>query len=128
MRTDRLLQLEKISVEKAISMHAHMYDFKKRGAFIRLCWRRALGLQAPTYGYEPEQIAFLRKVVEFVVSGLFVICGTTVVRRGMGRIPFRVLGPIFDFLRKAWKAVSKPAKRSKLIEQGFRVLTESQEG
>jgi coenzyme F420 hydrogenase subunit beta len=38
-------------------MHAHMIDFKKRGAHIRIGWRRRGGKPVPEYGLTSEHPA-----------------------------------------------------------------------
>ena len=114
MRINGLVDLEEINIEDAISMHAHMIEFKKRGAFIRLQWRRALGKPVPDYGYWPKSIPWPRYLVEAVVVSIFVICGTRLARKAVQLIPFAVLGPVFSFLRRAWKQVSRSTKRKGL--------------
>jgi coenzyme F420 hydrogenase subunit beta len=109
-----LLSLEEISVGEALTMHGHMIDFKKRGAFIRMGWRRAVGRRVPDYGYRPTRIPLTRKLVEAVIVGIFAICGTRVSRRLVEVVPIGVVGPVFSRLRKWWKRLSKPAKRSGL--------------
>lgn len=113
-----LLELEQIAEKEALGMHGHMIDFKKRGAFIRNDWRRRSGRPAPSYGYRPQQVPFSRKVVEFVIVFLFATCRTQLARRLVQWLPLRFIGPIFDMLRRAWKAASKPVKR-----QGLRSVT-----
>ena len=56
MRRARLVKLEEIPAERAIAMHAHMIDFKKRGAFLRLERERRRGRAAAEHrGYELER-------------------------------------------------------------------------
>ena len=114
-----LISLEEISVDEALSMHGHMFDFKKRGAFIRMGWRAALGKRVPDYGYRPKVIPFSRKLVEIAISSIFAICGTRLARRLVEFIPVGFIGPLFNALRKAWKDVSKPTKRRGLRDLGF---------
>ncbi len=54
MQAVGVFALEETTVERALSMHGHMIDFKKRGAFIRMGWRRTLGQRVPEYGYRPR--------------------------------------------------------------------------
>lgn len=121
MQRAGLLSLEETSLEEALSMHGHMLDFKKRGAFIRIAWRRALGKPAPDFGYHPKYIPFSRKVVEVVISAIFALGGTRLARRVVEFVPLGVLGPLFDNLRKVWKSISKPAKRRGLQDLTFEV-------
>jgi coenzyme F420 hydrogenase subunit beta len=115
------VELEGLGVDEALSMHGHMLDFKKRGSFIRMGWRAALGKPVPDYGYYPAVISPLREGVELVISGLFVVCGTRIARRLIEFIPLRVLGPVFNALRQTWKSISKPTKRRGLGHVRFEV-------
>lgn len=122
MVRDGLLVLRETSVEEAMSMHGHMLDFKKRGAFIRNDWRRRRGRQAPRYGYRPQHIPHSRKAVELFIVLLFALCRTPVARRLVQWLPLSIIGPLFDLLRRTWKALSKPVKRKGLHDVPFVVL------
>lgn len=63
--------LAAIGLDEALAMHGHMLDFKKRGSFIRIQWRKLRGLPAPAYGYAPAHIPLSRYGVEIVISTLF---------------------------------------------------------
>lgn len=116
-----VLTLEETEMEQALSMHAHMLDFKKRGSFIRMSWRKAAGQPVPEYGYRPAHIPFTRVLVELVVSSIFLACRTGLVRRFVEWLPLSVIGPLFDRLRFTWKSISKPAKRKGLIETEYMI-------
>ena len=115
------LDLEEISPGEALSMHGHMLDFKKRGTFIRLEWRRAMGMRVPDYGYRPASIALSRRLVELIIALLFAVCRTSFSRWLVERVPLGLVGPAFDGLRRIWKAVSKPLKRKGLGQLTFEV-------
>jgi len=121
MRDRGLLSLEECSLREALSMHGHMLDFKKRGAFIRMSWRKALGRAIPDYGYRPSYIPLTRKLAEAAIVTVFAIGSTSLARGLVERIPIGVLGPVFNFLRVTWKRLSKPTKRAGLSE--FQVET-----
>ncbi len=114
MRERNHLTLEAADPLEAAAMHGHMIDFKKRGGYLRNQWRRKLGLAAPDYGLRPTGTGASRIAVEIVISSLFAICRTPLARRVMEKIPERILGPLFNKLRLAWKNASKPAKRKGL--------------
>ncbi len=116
-----LVHLQTVSLEKALAMHGHMLDFKKRGAFIRMEWRKAAGQPVPTYGYRPSHIPLSRRLTERVITTLFALCGTYTARRIVELVPIAILGPLFNTLRKTWKRVSKPVKRKGLHEVHFYV-------
>ncbi len=108
--------LQPVTVEEALSMHGHMLDFKKRGSFIRMQWRKRWGQPTPDYGYQPVKIAASRKMVEFIISGLFNVGRTKWARWLVEKIPISLLGPVFNIMRKSWKNMSKPTKRKGLSE------------
>lgn len=121
MNRNGLLSLTEEDPLKAGDMHGHMLDFKKRGGFLRGRMRRFLGLPAPDYGYSPAGIAFSRKAVECVISGVFMVCRTKIARMCVCCIPERFLGPFFNWLRLKWKAVSRPTKRKGLTLYEVRI-------
>jgi coenzyme F420 hydrogenase subunit beta len=57
--------------------------------------------------------------VEVVISGIFGICQTRLARWLVEQIPLRIVGPVFDSLRRAWKCISKPTKRRGLANTRF---------
>ena len=123
MQEKHLLEMESVDPLQASEMHGHMIDFKKRGGYIRNQWRRLLGLAAPDYGLHPMGTAPSRYVVEVIVSGLFVIAGTGPARWVLQLIPERIIGPVFNWLRLNWKAMSKPTKRKGLKNLQMRCTT-----
>lgn len=124
MRDDGMLSLEPIAMDDALAMHGHMLDFKKRGSFIRMTWRRWLGKRNPDYGYRPEHIPLSRYLVEMIISGLFVVGRMPLTRWIVEQIPLGIIGPAFNTMRKTWKNMSKPVKRRGLGAVKF-VKTES---
>lgn len=128
MQSRNLVSLRPISVEQVIDMHRHMLDFKKRGSFIRISWRRKRGLPAPDFGYEPTNIPPSRVRIEYVISGLFALCQTAFARRLVEYLPIAILGPAFNVLRKSWKAVSKGGKRHGLAHTTFVLTRETRDG
>jgi coenzyme F420 hydrogenase subunit beta len=119
MQAAGVLVLEPAALDEALAMHGHMLDFKKRGSFVRMAWRAAVGLPTPDYGYRPLAIPLTRQLVELVISGLFLLCSTALARIAVEHIPLALLGPFFNTLRKTWKALSKPTKRRGLVETQF---------
>ena len=105
------------TVEEAaetLAMHGHMLDFKKRGSYIRNRIRKIFGKRASDHGLAPHPLPASRVLVELVISGLFLVCGTRPARWVVARIPESVVGPLFNRLRLAWKSMSKPTKRKGL--------------
>jgi len=125
MAEHSLIHLSEIRVEDAVSMHAHMLDFKKRGSFIRIALRKKLRQPSPDYGYLPSSIPASRYLIELVITFIFGLCHTKLARRILEKIPIDLVGPMFEELRKVWKDASKPTKRKGLYKTSFR-LTGSQ--
>jgi coenzyme F420 hydrogenase subunit beta len=119
MHRQKLLHLEEIAVDQALTMHGHMLDFKKRGTFIRMNWRRLQGKHIPDYGYRPTHIPLMRQLTEAVITAIFAMCCTLPARRLVELVPLAIIGPIFDTLRKSWKRLSKPVKRKGLQTASF---------
>lgn len=117
MRARSALTLEDISLDRALEMHGHMLDFKKRGSFIRIGWRDV----RPEYGYEPTHIAFGRIIVEHCLAVFFAIGRSRVARFTVEHLPLSMVGPAFHWLRKTWKRASKREKRRGLWNMKFRV-------
>ena len=126
MEADDALHLDDVPLAEALNMHGHMLDFKKRGAFIRMGWRRTLGQPVPDPGYRPTDLTLKRRLVELVITALFLGAGTPLARRLVEFIPIRVLGPMFNTLRKRWKEASKPVKRQGLQDATFEVTTSAE--
>ena len=80
-----------------------------------------MGKQIPDYGYSPKHIPVSRKLVEVIVSLAFAMCGTRIARKLVEFMPFGIIGPLFDTVRKVWKSVSKPTKRGGLHNLEFHV-------
>ena len=108
------LTIEQADVLEASAMHGHMIDFKKRGGHLRNQWRKKIGKAAPDYGLTPVGTGVSRVFVEIIISTIFTVCRTAPARWVMEKIPEKILGPLFNNLRLAWKNASKPAKRKGL--------------
>ncbi|MFA5044208.1 MAG: Coenzyme F420 hydrogenase/dehydrogenase, beta subunit C-terminal domain, partial [Kiritimatiellia bacterium] len=114
MERSGLLAATMADPAETLAMHGHMLDFKKRGSYIRNRIRKLFGRRAPDYGLAPRPLPASRVLVELVIGGLFLVCGTRAARWVVARIPESVIGPLFNRLRLAWKSLSKPTKRKGL--------------
>ena len=76
MQKEHVLKLNAISVDEAIEMHSHGYDLKKRGTFIRMQFRKWMGLSNPDYGYTIKGFSLSRYFIEFVIDNLFILSVT----------------------------------------------------
>ena len=126
MSDSQVLTLETIPLDRALAMHGHMLDFKKRGTFIRLQWQKKQGKPIPQFGYKPELIPMMRQWVEVVISGSFAIGRLSIARWFVTQLPLALVGPAFNGLRKTWKSLSKPTKRKGLGKTNFIVTGESE--
>jgi len=114
MQRDGWLELSPCSEEESISMHSHGYDFKKRGSFIRIGFRRMLFRQVPDYGYSLSGFPFSRYIMEILISSLFIILGTWPARRMVELLSPSFVGKIFERARGAWKKTTRSIKRKDL--------------
>ena len=114
MMEDNALTLNDITLDEAITMHSHGYDLKKRGTFIRMKFRKWLGLSIPDYGYEIKGFSFSRYLMEFFIDILFVVLGTRVARWAVEQIPPHIIGGIFEKTRTIWKKSTHKIKKGKL--------------
>jgi coenzyme F420 hydrogenase subunit beta len=111
--------LDDFSAGQALAMHAHMIEFKKRGAIIRLDRDRRRGRPVPEYGYRPAEITRLRRIVEVIIGLFFLVGRQRWARWLVSRLPLAVVGPMFELMRKSWKSISKPVKRRGLSTVRF---------
>jgi hypothetical protein len=114
MEKEGLIKLEPISIDDAITMHSHGYDLKKRGTFIRIKFRKMLGLSVPDYGYKLSGFPLSRYVMEILIISLFLILGTGFARFVAELIPPSLLGRLFEKSRILWKKVTFGIKRDNL--------------
>lgn len=107
------LRLLPLTTAEAIRMHSHGYDLKKRGAFIRMQFRRWRGQSVPDYGYQLGGFPLARYALEAVISALFALLGTRPARRALECVPPTWMGRLFVRLRTLWK---RGTRRIKLHE------------
>ena len=112
MRKEGLLEANAISEEEAITMHSHGYDFKKRGSFIRIRFRKFLGKQVPDYGYQLSGFQTSRYFMELIISSMFVLMGTRLARWTVEQFSPKFIGSIFEKARDSWKKSTKAIKRN----------------
>jgi len=105
-----------LSPEEAIRMHSHGYDFKKRGAFIRIQFRKWMGRKVPEYGLQSGRFPVSRWIMEAVISLLFFILSSRPARWLSEKIPPESLGRVFEAARTFWKKSTAGIKKRKLIQ------------
>ena len=116
--------LNQISQSKAVSMHAHMIEFKKIGSFLRLEKLKKNG-PIPLYDLKPERISFSRKIVENFIGLVILICSKNLIKKLFSNINSNFLGFVFKILRQFWKRISKPTKRKGLNNIKFTSISNS---
>jgi coenzyme F420 hydrogenase subunit beta len=114
MIQDGWLELNTLSEEEAISMHSHGYDLKKRGAFIRMKFRKKRGGEIPDFGYSLSDFPISRYLMEAVISSLFVVLGTRPARWMVEQLKPEFVGRIFEKTRNIWKKSTHSIKRKDL--------------
>jgi hypothetical protein len=114
MASESWLELKEVSEKECIDMHSHAYDFKKRGAFIRIRLRRMCFKQVPDYGYSLHGFPFKRILMELLISSLIRLMGTRLARWMVEQFSPVFIGKIFEKSRTRWKRSTHHIKRDKL--------------
>jgi hypothetical protein len=114
MEKEGWLNLEPVSESECIEMHSHGYDFKKRGAFIRIRARKRWMKPVPDWGYELKGFPVRRMLMETVIRCLFCLLGTRPARWTVERFSPRFIGKIFERSRTSWKRSTHHIKRQNL--------------
>ena len=114
MVKDRWLSADLIDEEEAIKMHSHGYDFKKRGSFIRIKFRKLTGENIPDYGYKISGFGASRYIMELVISSLFILLSTGLARFTVEQFPPEFIGKLFEKARTIWKKSTHNTKRQNL--------------
>ena len=114
MMKENKISLSQIEIDEAITMHSHGYDLKKRGTFIRMKYRKWMGLEIPDYGYINKGFSFSRYLMEVMIDIMFVVFGTKPARFLVEKIPPHIIGGIFEKSRTFWKKSTHKIKREKL--------------
>lgn len=114
MQKEAILHLDTIDENEAITMHSHGYDLKKRGTFIRIKFRKIVGLPVPDYGYTLSGFSFLRYMMEIPITLMFLLLGTKFMHRLVELLPPAFIGRIFERFRNIWKRSTHNIKRSGL--------------
>ncbi|NOU45793.1 MAG: hypothetical protein HOO86_01880 [Bacteroidales bacterium] len=114
MVADGAIEFNQIEENEAIDMHSHGYDFKKRGSFIRIKFRKWLGKSIPDYGYEIKGFTFSRYFMELIISTMFILMGTSIARWTVEQFSPKFIGNMFERTRTLWKKSTHNIKRNEL--------------
>jgi len=108
------LEILPCSEEESITMHSHGYDFKKRGSFIRIGFRKLFFRPVPDYGYKLSGFPASRYFMEFLISSLFLLLGSWPARRIVELFRPEFIGRFFEKTRTTWKKSTRSIKRKNL--------------
>lgn len=114
MVKDGRISADQITEEEAIKMHSHGYDFKKRGSFIRISFRKLSGKQIPDFGYKIGGFGLSRYLMEVVISTMFMLMGTGLARWTVEQFQPGFIGKLFEKARTTWKSSTRKIKRQQL--------------
>lgn len=114
MERDGWLRLSPITEKECIEMHSHGYDFKKRGSFIRISFRKMRFGTVPDYGYTLRGFPLKRVAMEIIISTLFVLLSTRLARWCVEQFSPDFIGKIFERSRTRWKKSTHNIKRESL--------------
>jgi len=114
MIRDGVVKADVISEDEAIIMHSHGYDFKKRGSFIRIQFRKLCGKSIPNYGYTIKGFPFSRYLMEIIISSLFMVLSTRLARWTVEQFNPGFIGNMFEKARISWKKSTHKIKRKDL--------------
>ena len=114
MQREGWLELNPLDEQESIEMHSHGYDFKKRGAFIRIRLRKLCGKAVPDWGYTQGPFPLKRWAMELLISTLFILLGTRLASWTVERFSPAFIGRIFELTRTRWKKSTHNIKRESL--------------
>lgn len=97
-------------------MHCHTLDIKKRGAFIRMGFRKRLGLANPEYGIEVNNFSLQRYMFEIILDCLILFGHTRIARWLLELLPLRLVGELINAVKVTWKKITR-GNREKGITQ-----------
>ena len=109
-----LLEMKIIPEDNAMRMHSHMYEFKKRGSFIRT---RIIKNNLPIFkhGYQILEITKARIMIEKILRVIFLFAQSKPYLIILSLVPLPIIGKIFNFLRLTWKNKTIKIKRSSRV-------------
>jgi coenzyme F420-reducing hydrogenase beta subunit len=109
-----LIQCIPVTREKAERMHQHMFEFKKRGSYIRT---HMLGFDLPIYlhGYTISNIPKSRVRLEKIIRLIFRIAQSKTYIWLLGILPLSLIGYLFNQLRLGWKKSTVKVKRGNKV-------------
>ena len=117
MEKEGWFTLTPLTEKESIEMHSHGYDFKKRGSFIRIRFRKLLLKPVPDYGYRLKGFPVKRYLMEIIISTMFVLLSTRLARWSVEQFSPAFIGKIFERTRTSWKKSTHHIKRESLSNE-----------
>lgn len=115
MAKENILQINVVEKKYAERMHAHMYEFKKRGSFVRTKVLKSTIIPNFEHGYSVINISTKRILVERLLSLIFKTAQSSLYLFLLKIIPLKIIGPIFNHLRLGWKKKTVDIKRDSKV-------------
>ena len=116
LNLDKKIELNQINQSKALSMHAHMIEFKKIGSFLRLEKLKKNG-PVPEYDLKPNSISIKRKLIEYIIGLAISLSSKKLTRLFFSYISSNIMGPLFQFIRVLGKVLPKQQKKRFISNQ-----------
>lgn len=116
----KVIEMDEISYETAVDMHCHTLDIKKRGAFIRMVFRKKLGFKNPEYGIVPTKISILRYIFEIFLDSLMLLGHTRIARWSVEQLPLRLVGEVINTVKVFWKKITRSTRKKGITKIEFR--------
>lgn len=109
--TEGTIVAEGVDPAAAALMHAHAFDLKKRGGFLRIgLWAR-FGCAVPRCDRRPPRVGAGRRIAEALVSAQFAFCSSAAGRALFAVLPLGAAGRLFALARDVWRGPAARAGR-----------------
>lgn len=118
LQRKNILNLQFLNFKNTVKMHAHMIEFKKIGSYLRIKKLKKNG-PVPEYDLKPNSISIKRKLIEFIIGLAISISSKKLTRLFFSYISSNIMGSLFQFIRSAWKSLTKTTKRKGLSQIKF---------
>jgi hypothetical protein len=92
-----------VELPSALRMHAHGFDLKKTGAWLRIRRRERRSQPVPRYDLPPGPCGRGRRLAEFFFRLQFALGRTSWCRWLVDRIPFSWIGRLYQVARVVWR-------------------------
>ena len=119
LKIKKKIFIENISYEKALSMHEHMIDFKKRGSQYRKKILNFFFIPSPKNFNFNLKFRLSRFFIEFIILGTVKFSQISFIKFMIPYVNQNLLGYVFSILRIFWKNLTKKIKRKDLYSDDY---------